>query len=188
VRWWDAVTGRRRPPRNDLDALFLIPSAAITLETTLGLRPAGVGGVCFRTAPGAAFEQMQRDLLALIDDTPDVPDDVEVSTDGFGFTWLVVRRDDTARTCTDLHAVNVALESQGFASGLLCSAVTFADTSRRVSLVYLYKQGTFYPFAPTGTRQRDNLLELSVRDSLGSELPFEADITRWLAIWDAPVL
>jgi hypothetical protein len=94
----------------------------------------------------------------------------------------------TTRTCTDLHAVNVALESQGFASGLLCSAVTFADTSRRVSLVYLYKQGTFYPFAPTGTRQRDNLLELSVRDSLGSELPFEADITRWLAIWDAPVL
>ena len=56
-----------------------------------------------------------------------------------------------AGLCTDLHAVNTALEAQGFGPGLLCSLVPFADaTGRRVGLVYLYKQGTFYPFAPTG--------------------------------------
>lgn len=188
MKWLDALTGRHRAPRNDLDALFLVPSAAITLETALGLSATGVGGVCYRAAGGPAFAQVQADLVALIDDTPDVPDDVEVTTDGFGFTWLVVRREDPERVCTDLHAVNTALEEQGFAQGLLCSAVAFAGAGRRVALVYLYKQGTFYPFAPTGPQQRDNLTEISVRDTLAPELPVESDLSRWMAIWDAPVL
>ena len=35
---------------------------------------------------------------------------------------------------------------------------------------------------------RDNLLELQVRDVLSQELPMEQDLTRWLAVWDAPGL
>ena len=48
-----------------------------------------------------------------------------------------------------MHAVNTALESNGFGPQLLCSLVNFTDTQgRRLALVYLYKRGTFYPFAP----------------------------------------
>ena len=91
--------------------------------------------------------------------------------------------------CTDLHAVNTSLESQGFGSGLLCSVVPFVDVSgRRVGLVYLYKQGTFYAFAPTDSQTRDNLLEISVRDQLKAELPMETDLSRWFALWGAPGL
>lgn len=188
--FWDAVRGRRTARGNDLDALFHVPSAAVTLETSLGLAPTGSGGVCYRAAAGAAFSRLQADVTALVDDTPDVPDDVVVSTDGFGFTWLVVRRrtDETARVCTDLHAVNTTLQEQGFAGGLLCSAVPFASATQSVVLVYLYKQGTFYPFAPGPGRSRDNLLELQVRDLLAGELPMEQDLGRWMALWDAPVL
>ena len=65
----------------------------------------------------------------------------------------------------------------------------FADaTGRRVGLVYLYKQGTFYPFAPTGPQARDNLLEIEVRNHLGAELPMESDLGRWMALWGAPGL
>ena len=53
-------------------------------------------------------------------------------------------------------------------------------------MVYLYKQGTFYPFAPTGERRRDNLLEIQVRDLLAAELPIERDLSRWMALWGAP--
>lgn len=190
MRWWDAVAGRRRRPGNDLDALFLVPSAVVTLQTTMGLRPTGSGGVCYRPATGAAFDQVQGEVLALVDDTPEIPDDVTVTSDAFGFSWLVVRRepDETARLCTDLHAVNTTLEEHGFASGLLCSTVGFTDGTRQLALVYLYKQGTFYPFAPTGPQQRDNLVERQVRDRLSAELPMEQDLQRWLALWDAPVL
>jgi hypothetical protein len=194
VGFWDAVTGRTRVTKNNLDSLFAVPAAAITLQTAAGLNPTGTGSVCFRSAAGAAFAQTRDEAVQLIKaGTPDgmQAPEVEVSDDGFGFTWLVVHRspDDVAGLCTDLHAVNTSLEMQGFASGLLCSVIPFADVSgRHVGLVYLYKQGTFYAFAPTGDQKRDNLLEISVRDQLAGELPMETDLSRWFALWGAPGL
>jgi hypothetical protein len=187
---WDTLTGRSRTTKADLDSLFLVPSAAITLQTSLGLMPTGSGSVCYRAAAGAAFHDLQSDVVQLLDDDPDAPD-VRLTTDSFGFTWLTVQGspDDTAGLCTDLHAVNTTLEEQGFGQGLLCSLVPFADPSgRKVGLVYLYKQGTFYPFAPTGPQERDNLLEIQVRDALSGEMTVEKDLRRWLAVWDAPGL
>ena len=109
--------------------------------------------------------------------------------DEYGFTWLVARQDDMSALVTDLHAINTALEAQGFGPSLLCSLVGFRDSAGRpLALVYLYKQGTFYPFAPTGPRQRDNLVEIQVRDLLAGELPMERDLSRWMALWDAPAL
>lgn len=185
---WETLSGRTRPVRPDLDSLFLVPSAAVTLQTAVGLTPTGSGSVCFRAATGAAFEQTQGEVVELLNSDPGAPD-VELTRDGFGFTWLTAHRDpaDTSGLCTDLHAVNAALESAGFGPGLLCSLVPFADsTGPRVGLVYLYKRGTFYPFAPVAGQRRDNLLEISVRDALAAELPLEKDLQRWLALWDAP--
>ena len=188
--FWEALTGRRRTPRANLDALFEVPSAAITLQTETGFRPTGSGSVCYRAARGAAFAELQSEVITLIEADPDAPS-VEVTTDSYGFTWLTVTDDpdDIAGLCTDLHAVNTTLEAQGFGGGLLCSLIPFTDPAgRRLGLVYLYKQGTFYPFAPTGPQQRDNLLELHVRDILSDEIPIENDLSRWLALWDAPGL
>ena len=187
---WDALTGRRQDKPADLDSLFLVPSAAITLQTSLGLQPTGTGSVCYRAASGEAFRQLQQEVVALLEDDDDVPD-VAVTTDSYGFTWLTVDGDpaDVSGLCTDLHAVNTTLEAQGFGAGLLCSLVPFADgAGQRVGLVYLYKQGTFYPFAPRGPQQRDNLLEIQVRDAIAAELPVEKELSRWLAVWDAPGL
>jgi hypothetical protein len=190
--FWDVVTGRSRPKQANLDALFGVPSAAITLQASLGLEPTGSGSVCYRAAEGPAFRQTQDEVVALLDADPDAPP-VEVTRDEYGFTWLLNRHDpaDVSGLVTDLHAVNTSLEAQGFGPGLLCSLVPFADAGgRRVGLVYLYKQGTFYPFAPKadGQRQRDNLLEIQVRDTLAGELPVEKDLNRWLAVWGAPGL
>ena len=85
--------------------------------------------------------------------------------------------------------MNTTLEAAGFGPGLLCSLIPFADPAgRRVGLVYLYKRGTFYPFAPTGPATRDNPLELQVRDTLSGELPIEPELSGWLALWGAPGL
>jgi hypothetical protein len=196
---WDALAGRSKATKNNLDSLFAVPNAAITLQTAAGFTPTGIGSVCFRSAAGAAFAQTRDDVVALIKDDPQAPD-VEVTDDGFGYTWVVVHRPpdatgvpDVGELCTDLHAVNTSLETAGFAGGLLCSVVPFADTTgRKVGLVYLYKQGTFYAFAPVdsqgGDKTRDNLLEISVRDQLKGELPMEPDLSRWFALWGAPGL
>lgn len=199
----DSILGRSRPKAPDLDALFQVPSAAITLFAALGLRPTGSGSVCYRGALGPAFAQLQDETSALLTaGDPDVA--VRTVTDGFGFTWTVldspaasegeVAGPAVADLCTALHAVNTSLEVQGFGSGLLCTVVPFEDASgQRVGLVYLYKQGTFYAFAPErGASARDprrnNLLEIQVRDTLSAELPVEKDLQRWMALWDAPGL
>ena len=189
MKIWDALMGRRQPVRANLDALFAVPTAAITLQTAAGFTPTGIGSVCFRAAEGAAFAQTQTDVVALLD-ADDGPA-VEQSTDSFGFTWLVVRHepDDMSGLVTDLHAVNTTLEAQGFGPGLLCSLVGFTDASgRRLALVYLYKQGTFYPFAPTGGQQRDNVLEIQIRDLVKNDLPVEMQLQRWMPVWGAPGL
>jgi hypothetical protein len=189
VSFWDSLMGRRKPVQANLDALFALPGAAITLQTTAGFIPTGIGSVCYREAEGAAFAQTQADVVALLD--ADEGPDVERTTDQYGFTWLVTRQEpsDMAALVTDLHAVNTTLEAQGFGPGLLCSLVGFTDAAgRRLGLVYLYKQGTFYPFAPAGEQRRDNLLEIQMRDLLTGDLPIEPQLQRWMPVWGAPGL
>lgn len=187
---WETLSGRTKPKQANLDALFAIPSAALTLQAAAGLAPTGDGSVCYRAASGAGFAQTQSEVLDLLRGSDDAPR-VDVSADDFGFSWLQVHRDpsDTAGLCTDLHAVNTTLEAGGFGPGLLCSLVPFVDvTGRRIGLVYLYKKGTFYPFAPTGPQTRDNLAEINLRDTLAGELPIEKELSSWLALWGAPGL
>jgi hypothetical protein len=187
----DAILGRRKQAKPNLDQLFAVPSAAITLQVAGDFRPTGVGSVCYRAAEGAAFATMQDDVQRLLD--ADNGPAVERVTDRFGFTWLVCRQepDAVADLVTELHAVNRALEEAGFGASLLCSLVAFEHPDgRRLGLVYLYKQGTFYPFAPVpgGREQRDNGLELQVRGQLANDLTVEPDLSRWMAIWGAPGL
>jgi hypothetical protein len=179
--------GRSDPPKPNLDNLFAVPSAAVTLEVAAGFKPTGVASVCYRQAEGGAFATTQSDVQELLD--ADVGPKVERSTDDFGFTWLVCRRDpaELSELITEIHAVNSSLENAGFGPSLLCSLVSFEDSSmRRFGLVYLYKQGTFYPFAPTKGKQRDNALELQIRGVLVDDLTIEPELGRWMAVWGAP--
>jgi hypothetical protein len=67
--------------------------------------------------------------------------------------------------------------------------VAFTDGEHPpIGLVYLYKRGTWYPFAPTGPSQRDNARELSVKAMIGDDLKIEADLSRWFPVWGAPGL
>jgi PspA associated protein B len=181
--------GRSDPPKPNLDNLFAVPSAAVTLEAAAGFKPTGLASVCYRQAEGGAFATTQSDVQELLD--ADVGPKVERSTDDFGFTWLVCRRDpsELSELITEIHAVNSSLENAGFGPSLLCSLVSFEDAAaRRFGLVYLYKQGTFYPFAPAKGHQRDNALELQIRGVLGDDLTIEPELGRWMAVWGAPGL
>lgn len=180
--WLDTLLGRAKPPKPDLDALFALPAAAVTLQAATGFTPTGVGSVCFRAAEGGAFARLEQEIRALLGEA-------ELSPDSYGYTWLVARDSDVSALVTDLHAANSSLESAGFGPSLLCSLVTFADPSgRRLAIVYLYKRGTFYPFAPAGGTRRDNALELQVRGVLAEELRIEPDLASWFPVWGAPGL
>ncbi|MEV4337387.1 hypothetical protein [Streptomyces sp. NPDC049590] len=194
MRLLDVLLGRSRPVVPDLDRLFALPSAAVTLETAAGLAPTGCGAVCFATVEGAAFARIREEVRALLDaDSDRAGPPVEPRRDAYGYSWLVSRRSpgQLPQLVADLHAVNSSLEAAGFGPQLLCSLVSFTDGGgRRPALVYLYKRGTFYPFAPLpgAAERRDTALELQLRSVLGGDLPIEPDLDRWFPVWGAPGL
>ncbi|WP_037855810.1 PspA-associated protein PspAB [Streptomyces sp. NRRL S-340] len=192
--FWDTLFGRTKPALPDLDQLFALPSAAVTLQAAAGFTPTGRGAVCFATVEGAAFEQTHREVRDLLDaDTDRSGPPVELTRDSYGYSWLVSRRtpDQLPDLVNDLHAVNSAMEANGFGPQLLCSLAGFDDgAGRRLALVYLYKRGTYYPFAPLPgqDRRRDNALEIRVEAALAGDLRVEQDLSRWFPVWGAPGL
>ena len=192
----DVLLGRTKPVQPKLDDLFALPSAAIQLQAATGFTPTGSGSVCFRAVEGKTFADIQKEVRELLDldnsrDGGGLP--IEVTKDSYGFTWLISNHmsDEVDTLVTDLHAVNSALVDNGFGPQLLCTMVAFADENhRRMALVYLYKRGTFYPFAPINEtrQQRDNALELQLKGVLGEDLKIEPELNRWMALWGAPGL
>jgi hypothetical protein len=66
----DALLGRSRPAAANLDKLFALPPAQITLQVSEQVLPTGQAGVCFKPAVGQSFsgaEQEIAELLALDD-------------------------------------------------------------------------------------------------------------------------
>jgi PspAB-like protein len=191
VGFLDTLLGRTKPVAPDLNRLFQLPSAAITLEAAASFTPTGVGSVCFRSAEGRAFSDVEAEIRQLLDSDAERTAPVEVTTDTYGFTWMVIRQppDQLDALVTDVHAVNSTLADNGFGPSLLCSLVGLSDArQRRLAIVYLYKRGTFYPFAPLPAEKRDSALELQVRGALEGELTIEQDLSRWFAVWGAPGL
>ena len=190
----DTLLGRTKPVQPKLDDLFGLPSAAIQLQAATGFTPTGSGSVCFRGVEGKTFGDIQKEVRELLDMDSSKPGGglpVEVSRDSYGFTWLVSNHmsDEMDGLVTDLHAVNTSLVDAGFGPQLLCTVVAFADENhRRVALVYLYKRGTFYPFAPQAGEQRDTALELQIKALVTDDLRVEQDLARWFPVWGAPGL
>lgn len=230
---FDTLLGRTKPVRPNLDALFALPSAAVTLQSTAGLVLSGRAGVCWMPPAGQSPADVQREIAALLD----IPDDsvqgqataeagspgapasgsqggaagasdrppgagsatpAEVGTltqaeDSYGYRWLLLDDTDVEDLVSRVHLVNSSLADNGWGPQLLCSVFGVvpgdgADASAHpFYLVYLFKRGTFYPFAPLGKERRDNELELRVRSVVGSDLPIEADLARWFPLWDLPV-
>jgi hypothetical protein len=187
----DSLLGRSKPVKSNLDDLFALPSAALTLQAAMGLTGTGTGAVCFKAAEGSAFASMQAEVEQLL-----AADGVaaEQVRDSYGYTWLVCKHDpdDMSGLVTELHAINSSLVDAGFGQALLCSVVGFTGVingeQRTLALVYLYRRGTFYPFAPLPGEKRDNALELQLRGVIGADLKIEPDLARWFPVWGAPGL
>lgn len=185
---FDVLRGQRTPPRADLDALFGIGNAAVTLETGLGIRPAGRAAVCFRKVDSGRFAALVREIEELLQAAAPESDTVVTrTTDEHGFDWVVIADPDVEDLATTTHLVSQSLEEQGLSERLLCAVFAFEAADGPVNLVYGYKRGSFYPFVPREGRKRDNALELRLQAALANELPVEPELERWYPVWDAPV-
>ncbi|MFL5930182.1 MAG: PspA-associated protein PspAB [Gaiellaceae bacterium] len=185
----DVLFGRKKLKGANLDKLFALSTAAITLETETSLKPAGVAAVVFKPLSAGDFMRAEADIDELLGVAArDSGSQVRRRSDSFGFQWMVIRDKDFEDLVTTTHLVSSELVDRGFGGQLLAAMFAFRDGDRPVYLIYGYKRGTFWPFVPTGEEQeRDNAEELRLKNVLESELPIEPDLTRWLALFDAPL-
>jgi hypothetical protein len=217
VKLFDTLRGRTKPVEANLDSLFSLPSAAVTLQASMGLVSNGKAGVCFKPPTGQPFADAQaqiEQMLRMPDDDasggddhatsqPEVSARVSDTADSFGYRWIIIEGSGIDDLVTRAHVVHSTLQEAGWGPQLLCSVFGFAKCPpgnaadattdaivagpASVYLVYLAKRGSFYPFAPTGKEKRDTELEMSTRATLGSDLPVEADLSRWFPLWDLPL-
>ena len=187
----DALFGRTKQVAPNLDNLFALSTAALTLESELDLVSSGQAGLCFKSGSGESTLTTDDDVKLLLNFDQADSDKVTITTDDLGFKWLVIKDPDLNSLVTRIHSADTSMVENGLGPRLLCAVFGFVPKTPpgegSLRLVYLMKQGTFYPFAPTGPSQRDNELELRVKSFLSTDLPLESNLSRWMALWNLPV-
>jgi len=103
---------------------------------------------------------------------------------------MIVRDDDVDDLAVGINAVSDELAIGGYADRVLCAVFAFADAEGvPLYLIYNYKRGTWYPFAPSAAavQERDTERELRLRALLGDGLPVEPEVSRWFPLWGIPI-
>jgi hypothetical protein len=150
----DTILGRSKPVRANLDALFSLPTAALTLESAGGLVSSGHAGVCWKPPAGQVAAVAQKEVTDL------VGDGFRQAVDSFDYGWLLLDDPELDELVTKVHMANSTLQDNGWGPQLLASVFGFVPgpdagtDAKPFRLVYLFKRGTFYPFLEGAARHR----------------------------------
>ncbi len=202
---FDTLLGRTKPVQADLDALFALPSASITLQSAAGTACSGHAGVCFKPPTGQGFADTQAEVVSSSRWT--TPPDL---TPDRGHLRLPVARGRGPRHRGPGHpgppgqllAVRRRMGSPAALLGLRArrpSTSPRAATSRKRPV----GAGTVLPVhrlprlpvqtghvlpvrahRPRATVHRGGVQAESL---VADDLTVEADLDRWFPLWDLPV-
>lgn len=188
MKLFDSILGRSAPAKSNLDNLFSLPGANITLNVSGNMVPIGKAAVCFKPASGASFENAITEFQSVIE-TMGSGEPAPSAVDSYGYEWVTLTDDDFGTLVTKTHMLNSTIDDAGFGSQLLCSVFPFRETESgdTIYFVYLFKRGTFYPFVPTGDEKRDTEREMAVKSLIEKEIPIETDLSHWFPLWEIPI-
>ena len=180
--------GRRKLKAPAPDRLFAMTTAQVQLDAGLGLKPKGVAGIAFQQVATADFKQILAATEELLHGSAeDTGTKIESADDEYGFRWVILRDDDFDDLLVAMNTVSSELQGGGYGDRLLCAVFPFTEDGRTIYFIYNFKRGSFYPFVPTGEKQRNTEREFQMRAQIGQELPIEPEIARWLPLWDLPL-
>lgn len=169
------------------DDLFQLSAASITMESNLDYEPMPVGGLCFGSVSSTDFRSALRDVEGVLRG----PGFAEIRTDDHGYTWAVCERPTFEDVLAELYVAADTLDERGYGDRLLAAVFPFqAQTDdwsegQVVYWVYSFRRGSFYPFAPTesGEKERDSTSEFKLQSVLADELDIEDDTSYWYPLW-----
>jgi hypothetical protein len=190
VGLFDAILGgRKKLETANSDRLFAMATAEVTLVTSLEMKSRGVAGIVFQQIANADFAQIVKDASELLRSAAkDTGTELEQSTDEFGYSWIVFRDPDFEDLVTAVNTVASELQAGGYGDRVLAAVFAWEDPAgKKVDFIYNFKRGRFYPFVPSGNKDRDTEYELRLKAQLENDLPIEPELERWFPLWDAPV-
>src|SRR5437867_12044620 len=111
----DVLFGKKKLAGPARERLFALTTAAVTLDTELGLKSAGAGGVVFKPLSAGEFVRAENDLQQVLDAVAgEYGSRLERKSDDFGYEWIVVHDADLEDQVTTVHAVAQGLQEGGF--------------------------------------------------------------------------
>lgn len=185
----DALLGRTSTPKPNKNRLFAMSTAVIGLEAS-GLQPGGRIALIFKRLPPGRFDAIEGEMRQILElqQSQESPPVVALRHDDLGYDWLTLESKDFQESLAALYVAATWLLEAGYGDLLLATMFSFAQAGRAVYWLYSFKRGTFYPFVPAGSRQRDTAEELRLATLAASELPVEPDRALWYPLWDSGLL
>jgi hypothetical protein len=189
VGFLDALLGRRKVKGPAPDRLFALTTAYIGMEAEQGLKTRGAAAIVFQPLATGAFQQIVAEMEEVLRGTgEETGSTIETQDDEFGYRWMIIRDPDIDDLVVGVNAVSDALAVGGYSERVLCAVFAFEDAQGRpIYLIYNYKRGTWYPFVPARSKERDNERELQIKAMIGPDLPFEPELERWFPLWGIPI-
>ena len=184
----DVLFGRKKLSEPKEDRLFALVTAAVTLETELGLKTAGAAAIAFKPQSSGEFRSAFDDIDKLVDAVAQqCGSTVDRKSDDYGFDWVIIHDDQLEDLVATAHTLASELTAKGFGSQLLAAIFRFSGYEHPVYWIYGFKRGAWWPFIPLDDKKRDNAKELELKAQLENELPIEQDLSRWFGLFDAPL-
>lgn len=180
----DALFGVHKLPEPNVENLFKLSPAAVTMEEAMGVKASGKAGICFRAFDTKNFDEVRNDITSILSNS-DFKEHYRILKDDYDFTWIALDRPLLEDLVAGVHMVSQLLIEGGFGKYILCALFEFKKDWRTLYWVYGYRRGKFYPFVPLENNERDFQLEYRLRTLVLEELPVES-LDYWYPIWGVP--
>ena len=124
----DVLFGRKKLAEPRDDRLFSLTTAAVTMETELGLKTAGAAAIAFKPQSSGEFRSAFDEVDQLVDAVAaQCGSKIERKTDEYGFDWMIVHDDDLEDLVGAAHTLASELTAKGFGSQLLAAIAAQHD-------------------------------------------------------------
>jgi hypothetical protein len=195
-RFIDSIGGDSPKANSDSDAIFVLSSAYISLETRLNLIYTGRSGICIKkTAVNISFDELKLSIENFLEASKktDLKLSYDVSIDEYyDLLWLVIDVRSIEDSVACVTVVSETLEQEGDMILLRSAVFEFGKKGSEHQpyyLIYDYELDKFYPFVPIIGRQkaRNSREEKNIMRAVSNDkLPLEEDESRWDPIWQLP--
>src|SRR3954452_16901680 len=102
--------GRKKLAEPKDDRLFGLTTAAVTLETSLGLKPGGAAAIAFKPQSSGEFRSAFDDVDQLVDAVAEqCGSKIARKTDEYGYDWVIVHDDQLEDLVCAAHTLSSEL-------------------------------------------------------------------------------